>query len=84
MKRFNDILKMEVINLFDGRRIGFISDVAADFYTGKIESIIIFGRGGWFGKRNLKKDIVIPFDKVVSVGEDLIIVDYDEDALKLN
>ena len=84
MKRFNDILKMEVINLFDGRRIGFISDVAADFYTGKIESIIIFGRGGWFGKRNFKKDIVIPFAKVVSVGEDLIIVDYDEDTLKLN
>ena len=84
MKRFEDILKMEVINLFDGRRIGFVSDVAADFYTGKIESIIIYGKGGWFGKRNPQKSIVIPFSKIVSVGEDLIIVDFETDSLRLN
>lgn len=84
MNQFNDILKMEVINLFDGRRIGYISDIAADFYTGKIESIIIYGKSGWFGRRNSKNDIVIPFKKIVSIGEDLVIVDYDENQLKLN
>lgn len=84
MNQFNDILKMEVINLFDGRRIGFISDIAADFYTGKIEAIIIYGKCSWFGKHNSKNDIVIPFKKIVSIGKDLIIVDYDENQLKLN
>ncbi|MBE7065206.1 MAG: YlmC/YmxH family sporulation protein [Ruminococcaceae bacterium] len=84
MRRLNDILRMEVINLFDGRRVGFVSDVAADFHTGKIDSLVIYGAARFFGFRNKKKDIVIPYAKVVSVGEDLIIVDMDEDLCKIN
>ncbi|MBQ8164920.1 MAG: YlmC/YmxH family sporulation protein [Clostridia bacterium] len=78
MHRLNDIIKMEVINLFDGRRVGYVSDVAADFHTGKIDSVIIYGEGKFFRKYNHNADIVIPFNKIVSVGEDLIIVDIDE------
>lgn len=84
MRRLNDILKMEVINLFDGRRVGFVSDVAADFHTGKIDSIVIYGSARFFSFRNRKKDIVIPFAKVVSVGDDLIIVDMDDELCKIN
>jgi len=85
MHCFNDILKMEVINLFDGRRVGYVSDVAADFHTGKLEGIIIYGPGSLFKKYDHKKDTLIPYNKIVSVGDDLIIVDLDDESvLKLN
>lgn len=31
----------EVINLLDGKRLGYVQDVEADFNTGKITAIIV-------------------------------------------
>lgn len=84
MHCFRELLKMEVINLFDGRRIGYVSDIAADFHTGKIDGIIIYGAGRFLKKYNHKKDISVPFNKIVSIGEDLIIVDMEAHDILLN
>ena len=85
MHRMNDLMKMEVINLYDGRRVGYVSDVAADFHTGKIDSIIIYGTGKFLRRYNHKADLIIPYNRIISVGEDLVIVDLDDDFfLKIN
>ena len=44
----------EVVNISDGKRLGFISEVEFDICTGKITEIIVGGAGGFFGKG--KKD----------------------------
>jgi YlmC/YmxH family sporulation protein len=64
----------QVVNLCDGKILGYIIDYKADICTGKLTAIILPGEGGFFG---LKKcmDIVIPWEKICRIGKDAIIVD---------
>ncbi|MBR6795394.1 MAG: YlmC/YmxH family sporulation protein [Clostridia bacterium] len=65
----------EVVNISDGKRLGFITEVEFDICTGKITAIIVGCAGGIFGKG--KKDIVIPWCNIEKIGEDIILVRAD-------
>lgn len=71
-----DFKRKEVINITDGRRLGFVQDVCADLETGKITSIIVPGGTNklinFFSSSN---DIVIEWSKIKCIGEDLILVE---------
>ena len=64
----------EVINIRDGRRMGFVQDVEADFENGCITAIIVQGNNKLFNVGN-KNDVVIPWERIVRIGEDTILVD---------
>ena len=71
-----DFRRKEVINITDGRRLGFVQDVCADLETGKITSIIVPGSTNkilnFFSSDN---DIIIEWEKIHCIGEDLILVE---------
>lgn len=64
----------EVINLTDGRRLGYVQDVEANFETGEITAIIVPGSSKMFsiGQKN---DIVIPWQNIRRIGDDIILVE---------
>ena len=64
----------EVINLNDGKRLGYVQDVEANFETGEITAIIVPGSSKFFSVGN-KNDIVIPWNKIKRIGEDIILVE---------
>lgn len=64
----------EVINLSDGKRLGYVQDVEANFETGEITAIIVPGNSKIFSVGN-KNDIVIPWEKIKRIGEDIILVE---------
>ncbi len=66
----------EVINIRDGRRMGFVQDVEADFENGNITAIIVQGNNKLFSVGN-KNDVVIPWNKITRIGEDTILVDIE-------
>ncbi len=71
-----DFKHKEVINICDGKRLGFVQDVCADFDTGRITSIIV--PGGTNRLMNLfsnSNDIVIPWERIKRIGDDLILVE---------
>lgn len=75
MLRVSDLRAREVINVLDGRRLGFIGDLDIDLEVGRIRGIVVPGQGkilGLFGRDN---DIYIPWDKIVKIGLDVILVD---------
>jgi YlmC/YmxH family sporulation protein len=78
MNRSSDFRQKEVINISDGRRLGFVSDVEIDLETGKIDAIILAGVGRLFGILGKESEFVIPWDKIARIGEDIILVDLDE------
>lgn len=68
----------EVINIGDGRSIGFVSDIEVDLENGVIDGIVIPGTSGlfsFFSKNDA--DIVIKWDKVRTVGDDVILVEME-------
>ena len=73
-----DFKHKEVINIYDGKRLGFVQDVCADLETGTITSIIVPGSTNKFMSIfSSNNDIVIPWNKIRCIGEDLILVEID-------
>lgn len=71
-----DFKHKEVIDIYEGKRLGYVQDVCADLETGRITSIIVPGGNNklmsLFSNSN---DIVIPWDKIKCIGDDLILVE---------
>ncbi len=68
----------EVINISDGRSLGFVYDIEVDLDKGAIDGIVIPGTRGFMGLFSKKEgDMVIKWDKVKTVGDDVILVDLE-------
>lgn len=70
-----DFSHKEVINVNDGRRLGFVQDVTADLETGMITSIIVPGSMKLLNRFTTNNDIVIPWKNIKCISDDLILVD---------
>ena len=70
-----ELKQREVINITTAERIGFISDVEMDFENGCVEAVIVPQRAGIYGLFGKKQDVVVPWEKIVSVGRDLVLVE---------
>ena len=77
MDRFCDIRDKKVINIFDGRCIGHVFDLVIDCVTGTICAIIVPGCGRLRSYFLGGEDIIIPWNKVIKIGEDVILVELD-------
>ena len=76
MNKASDFRQKEVINIYDGKRLGFVCDVDIDMETGKLNSIIIPGGAKFLGLFGSQDDYVIPFSNIKTIGDDIILVDY--------
>lgn len=75
--RMYDLKQKEVININDGCRLGFVSDIEFDAKTGKITAIIIAAPGKVFGIFCCDKEYCISWCDIKRIGDDIIIVDAD-------
>jgi YlmC/YmxH family sporulation protein len=78
MCRSSEFKQKEVINITDGRRMGFVNDVEVDLEDGRIQSVIIPGAGRLFGLIGKENEIIIPWENIKKIGEDIILVDMGE------
>ena len=71
-----DFKHKEVINILDGKRLGFVQDVTADLETGVITSIIVPGNSKLLNIfSNGNNDIIIPWQNIKCIGDDVILVE---------
>ena len=70
-----DFKHKEVINITDGKILGYVQDVTADLESGTITSIIVPGSNKPFNIFQSSQDIVIPWNKIRCIGEDIILVE---------
>jgi len=82
MGRIASFRQKEVVNLTDGRRLGYVSDVDINFEDGRMEAIVVSGTGKLMGVSNKDKELIIPFVKIKRIGDDVIIVDIEERYLR--
>lgn len=70
-----DFKHKEVVNINNGKRLGYVQDVCADLETGKITSIIVPGSNKMLNIFSQNNEIVIPWDNIHCIGDDLILVE---------
>lgn len=75
MVKVSDLRMREVINVLDGKKLGNIIDIDLDMEKGKVMAFMLPGQvKGWsiFSKR---EEIVVPWEKIVRIGRDVILVE---------
>ncbi|GAB6413916.1 YlmC/YmxH family sporulation protein [Bacillus luti] len=74
MIRISELQMKDVINISDGKRLGNIGDIEIDINTGKVQSIIITKQARMLGIFGKDVEIVIPWEEIMKIGEDVILV----------
>ena len=76
MLNTEDLKNKEVINIHDGKSMGFVNDIEINLKEGKIEGVVLPGERGFFNLLNRENDeFVIKWKNVRTVGDDVILVD---------
>ena len=70
-----DFKHKEVVNINDGKRLGYVQDVCADLETGTITHIIVPGSNKILSFLSQSNDVVIPWQNIKCIGENLILVE---------
>ena len=73
MMRISDIMEKEIINVKNGKKLGFITDIDLDVENGKVSSFSKTGSSGNFFYRGAEIDTVYWKD-ILRIGCDTIIV----------
>ncbi len=73
--RISNLWMLDVINVVDGRRLGNIVDLDIDMQSGQINELVLSGGGRGFSIFAKREDISVPWDRIVKIGVDVILVD---------
>lgn len=79
MLKLSDIRDKEVINLVNGQRMGYISDFEIDIVKGSIVGVVIPGEGKVVSLFTKVNDILIDWNKIIKIGNDIILVNLKEE-----
>ena len=63
-----------VVNSCDGRILGNVSEIIFDVCDGRLTAIVVRDECGALSFKR-REEIIIPWEKIVKIGEDVIIVD---------
>lgn len=76
MIKISALQEKDVINVLDGKKVGYIIDLDIDVETGKINAFILESDVSIF-KRLKKDEWVILWEHVEKIGTDVILVRFD-------
>ncbi len=79
--RLSEFRCKEVINACTCKRLGHVEDLEFDDKNGRICSIVIPSQGRCFGLFGKEEDYVIPYSCIRQIGEDIILVETDENLV---
>ena len=73
--RMRDLRCKEVINISDGCRLGFVSDVDIRVPEGQVIAIVVNGPCRFFGLFGRGEEFYIPWECIQRIGDDIILID---------
>lgn len=80
--RFSELCDKEVINENDCRCLGCVRDIEFDKDCGEITALIVPGPAKYMGLFGKDCEFFVPWCKVIRIGPDIILVDFDEKEMK--
>ena len=72
--KLSELTIKDIVNDSDGSKIGKITDLEIDVVTGKVMNVYIQGGSKIYNLFN-KNSVLIPWNKIIKIGSDVIIVD---------
>ncbi|GAA0364742.1 YlmC/YmxH family sporulation protein [Bacillus horti] len=78
MLKISEFQTKDVVNISDGRKLGTVSDLEINLKQGRIDAIVCPGPSKFFGMLSGGQEVVIPWNQIVKIGSDVILVRLDE------
>ena len=75
MVKISDLRMREVVNVLDGKKLGKIIDIELYLEGGRVIAFILPGRLRGFSIFAKREEIIIPWEKIVRIGRDVILVE---------
>lgn len=66
-----DFRDKQVVCMADGRLLGYVTEIEFDVCDGRITAVVVCGEGGLLSRGD---EVVIPWEKIEKIGEDVILV----------
>ncbi|WP_017187422.1 YlmC/YmxH family sporulation protein [Alkalibacillus haloalkaliphilus] len=70
----SELQTKDIIEVENGEKIGFISDLELDVTVGVILSLVVSVKGKWFGVFGEQEEIAISWSQIEKIGADVILV----------
>ena len=81
--RVTELRCKEVINITDGLRLGFVSDVEVQLPEGKVLALVVPGPCRFFRLFGRKDDFVIPWHCIRRIGSETLLLEIDPDKCRV-
>ncbi len=69
--RYSSLIKKDVVNIYDGCKLGHICDLEIDTLCGRINAIFVPKNDKFFKKKSY---LVIKWEQIERIGEDTVLV----------
>lgn len=76
--KISDLQERQIVNIADGKCLGNIRDIELNILKGTIQALVLPGTGGLRGFLQNQGEILIPWQKVVRIGVDVVLIDMPE------
>ena len=73
--RIRGLRRKEVINICDGSRLGYVSDVDIKVPEGQVVAVVVNAPGLFFGLFGRGEEFYIPWECIKQIGDDIILID---------
>ena len=72
---FCELRAKEVVNVYNGKRLGNIIDMVIDTRCARVLGVVVPNHNAKFSIFKSNSDIFIPYNSIVKIGKDVILVD---------
>ncbi|MFV9509974.1 YlmC/YmxH family sporulation protein [Tepidibacillus sp. LV47] len=76
--KISEFQTKDVVNIYDGKKLGIVQDVEIDLKTGRVEALVIPNQGKLFGLFGNGTEYIIPWKNIVKIGLDVVLVKLDD------
>ena len=73
--RLRSLRCKEVVNICDGCRLGYVSDIDVRVPEGQVAAIVVLGPCRFFGLFGRGEEYYIPWECIQRIGDDIILID---------
>lgn len=84
MVKISEFQTKDVVNIIDGKKLGSVQDLEIDLRHGKIDALVVPVQGKFLGLFGSNSEYVIPWENIIKIGLDVILVKLEERSYRLN
>lgn len=82
MVKISEFQTKDVINVFDGKKLGTVQDLEIDLRQGKVEALVVPAQGKLFGLFGSGTEYVIPWKNIIKIGLDVVLVKLEDRSFR--